>query len=181
MVLDDLIFLVSGANKLSATAEENPCNKDTGSLTQLRGHSRGILPMITGGGHIAAWCHLFKSESPSQVAIFIIAFFCTLLQDVPVDVRKKKRFFLSYDNICNLSRMHLWREPLLFKSFANLWTENLVKIIDNLHLHNHVRKSCHTDFNPKILKAELPHANTMICEQAETYEFWLKSRVLSMS
>ena len=57
------------------------------------------------------------------------------------------------------------REPLPIRNFANLWTENLVKIIDNLHLHNHVRKSCHTDFNPKILKAELPNANTMICEQ----------------
>ena len=72
---------------------------------------------------------------------------------------------ISYDNICNLSRMHLWREPLPIRNFANLWTENLGKIIDNLHLHNHVRKSCHTDFNPKILKAELPNANTMICEQ----------------
>ena len=76
-----------------------------------------------------------------------------------------KSFFLSYDNVCNLSNMKLWREPLPIKTFANLWQDNLIKIIDSIHLHNHKRESCHKNFNPKILKEKLPDGNTMICEQ----------------
>ena len=42
-------FPFSGASKLSADRhDDSPCNKDTGTLSQLRGHSRGILPMISG-------------------------------------------------------------------------------------------------------------------------------------
>ena len=118
-----------------------------------------------GGGFIHSWTHLYKSESPSQVAIFIIAFFCMVLKDVPENIRSSKKYFLAYDNVCNLSNMKLWREPLPIKSFANLWTENLIKIIDSIHLHNHKRESCHKDFNPKILKEKLPDGNTVICEQ----------------
>ena len=61
--------------------------------------------------------------------------------------------------------MKLWREPLPIKSLPNLWHGNLIKIIDNLHMHNHKRETCHKDFNPAILKVSLPHANTMICEE----------------
>ena len=35
---------------------------------------------------------------------------------------------------------------------------------DSVHMHNHKRESCHTEFNPKLLKEKFPHANTMICE-----------------
>ena len=127
--------------------------------------SSPVFPMISGGGIIHSWVHLYKSESPSQVAVFLISFFCTLLQSLPDHIRKSKKYYFSYDNVCNLSNMKLWRNPLPIKSFPNLWTDNLVKIIDNLHLHNHVRESCRTNFNPNILKEVLPHGNTMICEQ----------------
>ena len=50
------------------------------------------------------------------------------------------------------------------KMLPNLWTDHLVKIIDSVHLHNHKRDSCKTDFNPKIVKSVIPNANTMICE-----------------
>ena len=55
--------------------------------------------------------------------------------------------------------------PLVNFNFQNIWTENLIKIIDSLHMHNHKRESCHTTFNPALLKKELPNSNTMICEQ----------------
>ena len=121
--------------------------------------------MISGGGFIHSWTHLYKSESPSQVAIFLIGFFCILMKDIPEHVRRNTKYFLSYDNVCNLSNMKLWREPLPIKSFANLWQDNLIKIIDSIHLHNHKRESCHKNFNPKILKEKLPDGNTMICEE----------------
>ena len=88
-----------------------------------------------------------------------------ILKDVPENIRSSQKYFLSYDNVCNLSNMRLWREPLPIKSFTNLWTENLIKIIDSIHLHNHKRESCHKDFNPKILKEKLPDGSTVICKQ----------------
>ena len=138
-------------------------------MTQLQSHSRGILPMISGGGFIHSWTHLYRSESPSQVAIFVIAFFCLLLKEIPEQLRNSKRYFFAYDNVCNLANMKLWREPLPIRSFPNLWKDNLIKIIDSLHLHNHKRSSCHVNFNPNVLKKELPNANTMICEQTFTW------------
>ena len=112
---------------------------------------------------------LYRSESPSQVAIFVIAFFCLLLKEIPEHMRNSKRYFFAYDNVCNLANMKLWREPLPIRSFPNLWKDNLIKIIDSLHLHNHKRSSCHVNFNPNVLKKELPNANTMICEQTFTW------------
>ena len=91
------------------------------------------------------------------------------LRDVPEQLQNSTCYFLAYDNMCNLANMKLWREPLPIKSFPNLWKDNLIKIIDSLHLHNHSRKNCHIDFNPSILKKEMPNANTMICEQTFTW------------
>ena len=154
---------------LAARQEElEVCNKYTGTLTQLRGHSRGILPVISGRGHIHSFVHVYRSESLSQVAIFVEAFFLLMLlifKEIPKELWSSTKFFLSYDNVCNLANMKLWREPLPIKMLPNLWHDHLVKIIDSVHLHNHRRESCKTDFNPAILKKELPGANTMICEE----------------
>ena len=90
---------------------------------------------------------------------------CLFHRDIPANVRSSTKYFFCYDNVCNLSNMKLWREPLPIRNFQNIWTENLIKIIDSLHMHNHKRESCHTTFNPAILKKELPNSNTMICEQ----------------
>ena len=92
--------------------------------------------MISGGGFIHAWTHLYRSESPSQVAIFVIAFFCMLFKDIPTKLWNETKFFLSYDNVCNLSNMLLWREPLPIKMMPNLWNKNLVKIIDSVHMQS---------------------------------------------
>ena len=48
-------FFLAAAKLSENRIEEDPCNKDTGTLTQLRGHSRGILPMISGNVN----CFLF--------------------------------------------------------------------------------------------------------------------------
>ena len=131
----------------------------------MRGHSRGVLPVISGGGIIHSWTHLYKSESPSQVAIFVISFFLCLFKTIPRALWNTTKFFLSYDNMCNLANMKLWREPLPIKSFPDLWHNNLIKIIDSVHLHNHKRDSCKRDFNPSILKKVMPNGNTMVCEE----------------
>ena len=109
--------------------------------------------------YIYALTYLYKSESPSQVAIFLIAFFCLVMKDIPDHIRSTTKYFLAYDNICNLSNMKLWREPLPIRRFQNIWKENLIKITDSLHMHNHKRESCHschTTYNPAILKKRAP-------------------------
>lgn len=57
---------------------------------------------IRGGGFIESWSPLYKSESPVQVALIMIAFFCLVLPNVPVDMWAS--VVLSYDNICNVDR-----------------------------------------------------------------------------
>ena len=65
------------------------------------------------------------------------------LRDIPQQLRNSTCCFLAYDNMCNLANMKLWREPLPIKAFPNMWKDNLIKIIDSLHLHNHIRTNCH--------------------------------------
>ena len=39
--------------------------------------------MISGRGFIHSWTYLYRNESPSLVAIFVIALFCLLLKEIP--------------------------------------------------------------------------------------------------
>ena len=98
-----------------------------GLLTQLRGHSRGILPMISGGGFIHAWTHLYRSESPSQAAIFLLSFFITLFKDIPKKDWPDTKFFLSYDNMCNLGNQ-LFIRFIRLQFFTHTNTNMSVKI-----------------------------------------------------
>ena len=45
----------------------------------FRGHSRGILAMVQGGGIIRQWCHIYRSESLSQVQFILF----TMLYSFP--------------------------------------------------------------------------------------------------
>ena len=107
-----------------------------------------------------------------QVAIFVIGFFLMLFKKIPEKLWSSTKFFLSYDNVCNLANMKIWREPLPLKNLSNMWSDNIVKIIDSVHLHNHKHESCKILYNPAILKKNMPDANTMICE--ETFAWLLR-------
>ena len=86
---------------------------------KLRRWSRGILAVVRGGGHIEYFSPLYNSESPTQVALILIAFLCEVLKDVRPELWD--RFYISYDNMCNLDRLKLLREHLpLVGSFANI-------------------------------------------------------------
>ena len=49
---------------------------------------------------------------------------------------------------------------------ADFWSK-ITKVIDNVHLDNHKRPACKTDYHPSQVKDKIPDANLMICE--ETY------------
>ena len=55
---------------------------------------------------------------------------------------------LSYDNMCHMDGLKIAREDLpLPKPFNKAW-ELVGKVIDRLHLGNHVDKKCKTLYNP---------------------------------
>ena len=50
------------------------CNKDTEGLVTMNCYSRGHQVFVTGGGMIRFWGPLFRSESPTQVTIYIVKY-----------------------------------------------------------------------------------------------------------
>ena len=77
-------------------------------------------------------------------------------------------FFVSYDNICNLARLKLLKNPLPLEApMDNLWT-SINKIIDDLHIKNHRREECQELYNPSIVREVFPDVNLMTAEQVIT-------------
>ena len=60
----------------------------------------------------------------------------------------------GFVHICTIQIVHIWTISKRRKTYSKSCIN-----------HNHKRSSCHVDFNPNVLKKELPNANTMICEQ----------------
>ena len=117
-----------------------------------------------------------RSESPSQVFVFLVNFLRHKLKDVPVD--RWGQVFMAYDNMCNLDRMKAAKQDLPFETpYNKLWI-CISKIIDVFHLKNHKRPECHDKYNPKALKEIHPTYNTQACEQTFS---WLGrfNRILS--
>ena len=85
---------------------------------------------------------------------------------------------LSYDNMCHMDGLKIAREDLpLPKPFNKAW-ELVGKVIDRLHLGNHVDKKCKTLYNPdeKIPK----DFNTMACEQTFIWASRFKKVICAM-
>lgn len=77
---------------------------------------------------------------------------------------------LAYDNMCNLDRLKVARQPLpLAPPLDCIWNK-VEKIINVFHFKNHVSPSCRAKFSPKRMKEENPNFNTQAGEQ--TF-FWV--------
>ena len=124
----------------------------------MRSFKGYITYMISGGRFIHSWTYLCRNESPSLVAIFVIALFCLLLKEIPEHIWIENIIFVAYDNMCNLANM---------RSFPNLWKDYLLKLLA-LYIST-TTNAPDVDFNPNVLKKELPNANTMIWEQTFTW------------
>ena len=139
------------------------CNKDTGNKMRLRRWTRGVFVTLSGGGIVKHWAPLFRSESPTQVAMILIKFLGLQLQNQDPDTWSDH--FLSYDNMCNVDRMRLLSGPLpLEGEFANIWLK-VTKVIDPLHVKNHKRQECKEIYAPAKVAEKYPDANLMIAEQ----------------
>ena len=72
---------------------------------------------------------------------------------------------LAYDNICNIQRMKVAKNPLPFLApLDRLWLD-VEKVIDSFHLSNHVSTACKDNFSPSKLKEDYPNYNTQAGEQ----------------
>ena len=108
-------------------------------------------------------CFHSRSESPSQVFVFLVNVLLKKLKNIPP--RDWSKIFIAYDNICNVDRMKVARQELpLPHPFSQVW-QSVSKIIDSFHLRNHKRPECHQQYNPKSLKVVHPNYNTQACEQ----------------
>ena len=88
---------------------------------------------------------------------------------------------LAYDNICNIDRMKVARNPLPFPAPLNrLWLD-IEKIIDSFHLSNHVSTACREKYSPAKIKAENPNYNTQAGEQTFSWVGRYKHILCSMN
>ena len=72
---------------------------------------------------------------------------------------------LSYDNMCHIDCLNLLKGPLSLPApFDEMWLK-IKKVIDPLHLKNHIQPDCKVLFNPESVRTLYPTANFMQCEQ----------------
>ena len=87
---------------------------------------------------------------------------------------------VSYDNMCNIDRLKLLKKPLPLPAPEDkLWSDT-VHLIDELHLRNHSRKSCHEKYNPEILKKNVPDSNLVCCEEIFAWQSRFRRILCSM-
>ena len=77
-----------------------------------------------------------------------------------------KRIIVAYDNMCHLNNLRVARKELpLPGELRHIWMD-VTKVIDRLHMSNHVDPSCHKLYSMDNIKVEEnKHFNTMACEQ----------------
>ena len=156
------------------------CNKDTGSKRRVQKWTRGVWFCVSGGGHIQMWQPLYqydclhnsiimhefwmhcliiqhRSEGPAQVFLRLLTWL------IAASGRKSredwKKITVSYDSMCHLNNLKVARQPLpLPGDLAYLWLD-MKKIVDDLHIKNHLHPRCEQYRTPADI------GNIIVCEQ----------------
>ncbi|XP_074625879.1 uncharacterized protein LOC141884088 isoform X2 [Acropora palmata] len=140
------------------------CNKDTGeSQKPQRKWSRGLLHFVRGGGHIERWCPLYVSEGPGQVFLITLQYLLKRLEGIPES--QWEDVVVSYDNMCNLDKLRVAKKQLPLPEPYNLMWLKVRKIVDRLHMRNHIDPRCKITYGSDDLKEKYPHLNTPVAEQ----------------
>lgn len=140
--------------------------------------------MTTNGMTVILRKTYFRSESPTQ------AFLVTLLwlirkfksmKNVQSDESIRQAISsvtLAYDNMCHLDSLRISKSQLpLPVPFNEAW-QLISKVIDRLHLRNHVDRKCKELYDPD--KRIPPNFNTMACEQTFIWASRLKKVMCAM-
>ncbi len=93
-------------------------------------------------------------------------------------VEAMENLCLAYDNMCHLDSLKISKRDLPFPPPLNQAWKMLSKVIDRLHLRNHVDPKCKLLYNAED---KLPSAyNTMACEQTFVWASRLKKVICAM-
>ena len=82
---------------------------------------------------------------------------------------------------CHLDSLKLVKKPLPLPPPQDKMWMATQHVIDDLHIKNHKRKSCHDHFNPQKVKDVVPDANLMCAEQTFTWQSRYKKVLNSMT
>ena len=150
------------------------CNKDTEGIVTMNTFSRGHIFFVQPSGIIRFWNPIYRSEDPSQVAVTTIKFCFLFVKILKITILSS--MFLFYDNMCNLERLKLWScSNKDFSTEARLGVaifNRINKGVDALHIKNHVRHSCKTEY-PKIIQQLRNTFEKPNTEAAEQTFIWL--------
>lgn len=124
-----------------------------------------------------------RSESTGQVFMFLLSWLYFIVKEMPVSNWNK--LWLAYDNMCQLVRLKAATLELPLPVPYNQMWASVNKIIDSLHIKNHVDPACQTDLHPDNFAEMYPHlAHTKNTQAAEQTFVWLgrfKKIVCSMT
>lgn len=107
--------------------------------------------------------HIYRSESPSQVFIITLAWLFDILKGRPLE--KWKDVIVCYDNMCHLNALRAAQDDLPLDAPYNQMWKQVTKIIDSLHIKNHIDEKCIQNYHPKKVKDANPSYNLMCAEQ----------------
>lgn len=127
------------------------------------------------------FCLYYRSESAGQVFLFLLAWLFITVEKIQVE--SWSSLFLAYDNMCQVNRMRVAQAELpLPPPFNKMWLM-INKIIDELHIRNHVSQ-CQELMHPKQFGEMYPDLketkNTMAAEQTFVWLGRFKKIVCSM-
>ena len=132
--------------------------------------------------HHSLYWLLFRSESPSQVFIFLLAWL--YLTTVHMSPPSWSGIILAYDNMCGLLKMRASRNPLPLPAPFDIMWASITKVIDSFHIRNHVQDKCQTRLHPKLVGDLYPELrdtkNTQAAEQTFVWLGRYKKIVASM-
>ena len=91
-----------------------------------------------------------------------------------------KKVILSYDNMCHVDNLKVAKRELPLPGDLKYIWQDITKIIDTLHINNHVDEQCRRKYDPSSVKELNPTFNTMSCEQTFTWMSRYKKILRSM-
>ena len=96
--------------------------------------------------------------------MIVLSWLFNVLKTMPNN--KWKEIVVCYDNIlCHLDALKVAQQDLpLNAPFDKMW-KSITKIIDSLHIKNHVDPKCLEKYHLKKVKDEHPELNLMFAEQ----------------
>ncbi len=113
-----------------------------------------------------------RSESSGQVLLFLFSWLYLILKEIPHE--GWNRIWLAYDYMCGLMKTKAAKEALPMPwPFSNMWN-CINKIVDGMHIKNHVDMECQTNLHPDNIYDMYPEMmGTRNTQAAEQTFVWL--------